>query len=160
MPSNSVQKLIGNIKEIWVSTISNPSTTKTGSYNEGAIITFYDRIGRVIKHDDKYNEKYTDSTVVEYDHKLITKSITASNSGSRELMITYKYDKKHNEIEYIAYWDKLLDLKRILKYDSKGNVIEKEYFDRTGKLHRLEKFDINYKKRKVNVYTFDKEGKS
>ena len=159
-PSTRVQKLIGNIKEIRVSTISNPSPTNTSSKNEGITTIFYDRTGRIIKHDDKYNDKFTDYTIFEYDHSLVTKSTTISNSGSRELMITHKYDKKHNEIEYIAYWDKLLDLKRVMKYDTKGNVIEKQYFDASSKLHRLEKFDIDYKKQKVTVYEFDKEGKA
>jgi hypothetical protein len=158
-PSTRVQKRVGAIKEIRLTTISNPPSSTDRSYKDGSLTKFWYKKGRIIKQEDQHKDQYTDCTIFEYDGKLFTKSITTSSAVGREFIVERKYDTKHNEIEYISYWNNLLDAKWTMKYDSKGNVIEKEYFDRSGKLFRLEKFDIDYKKRKVTVYEINKEGK-
>ena len=159
-PSYRVQERVGTIKEIRVSKISNQTSNNAGSYSEGSLTKFWYTRGKISKQEDHHKDKSIDYTVFEYDGKLVTKSISTSTAVNRELIVERKYDKKHNEIEHIAFWNKMLDAKWMMKYDSKGNVIEKEYFDRSGKLDRLEKFEINYKKRKGTVYSFDKEGKA
>ena len=159
-PSYRVQERVGNIKEIRVNTISNSSATNAGSYNEGAVTKFWYAKGKIIKQEDHNKDKSIDYTIFEYDGKLFTKSTTTSTAGNREFIVERKYDKKHNEIEFISHWNKLLDYKWMMKYDSKGNAIEKKYFDKTGKLNNFEKIDIDYKKRIVTVQEFDKDGKA
>lgn len=159
-PLYRVQEKFGTIKEIRVSKISHQSATNAGLLSEGSLTKFWYTNGKMIKQEDHNNDKSIDYTIFEYDGKLVTRSTTTSTAANREFIVERKYDKKHNEIEHIAFWNKMLDAKWIMKYDSKGNVIEKEYFDRSGKLDRLEKFDIDYRKQKVTVQEFDKEGKA
>jgi hypothetical protein len=158
-PSTRVQKRVGAIKEIRYSTIKNPSSKDAKLYSSGSVTRFWYVKGKIVKQEDSSKDNYTDCTVFEYDGEFFTKSITTSTAEGREFIVENKYDKKHNVIEYISFYNKILDAKFVMKYDNKGNVIEKEYFDRTGKLRSLEKLVIDYKKRKVTVYEFDKEGK-
>lgn len=158
MDNIKIQKLVGKIREIRVK-ISNNSSKENVFTDQGTTFTYWDKRGKIIKQVDQYNEKYIDSTLFLYEGNLLTKSITTSNTKSPELLLEYKYDKKGNEIEYISYFNKKIDSKIVKKYDSKGNVISKEYIGSKGELKQKELFEIDYIKKWVTVRLFDAESK-
>lgn len=159
MFGNRVQELRGRIKQITVKTVSNSTKQNGSTIDDGTVVTYWDRKGNKIKQEDGYDTKYPDKTIFQYDGKLLTKSITTSNTNSPVMTNERRYDKKKREIENIWYFDNKLESKIIKKYDSKGNVISKQFIERDGKLRGTEIYEIDYKNKWVTVSNIDGEGK-
>lgn len=157
MPDGDIQDLIGHIKEIKVKNIKGTSV-KNSDTIPFDVISNWNRKGQKIAQKDHYGKYYFDETLFFYQNGLLIKSITKSNTNSPELMIEHKYDKKGNEIEYLAYFDKKLDNRKITHYDKRGNRIVVEHFDGNSQLKLTEKTTIDYKNKSLITYSYNKQG--
>lgn len=157
MPDGDIQNLRGHVKEIKVKNIKGSSSNDIEAIPFG-LISNWDRDGKKITQKDLYSKDYFDETLFFYENGLLIKSITKSNTNSPELMIEHKYDKKGNEIEYLAYFDKKLNNKRVTQYDKRGNRIVVEHYDGIDQLNFIEKTAIDYKNKSLITYSYNKQG--
>lgn len=157
MPDGDIQDLRGHVKEIKVKNIKASSLKDIEAIPFG-LISNWDRNGKKISQKDLYSKDYFDETLFFYENGLLIKSITKSNTNSPELMIEHKYDKKGNEIEYLAYFGKKLDNKIVTQYDKRGNRIVVEHYDGIDQLNFIEKTAIDYKNKSLITYSYNKQG--
>lgn len=157
MPDGDIQDIKGHVKEIKAKNIKGSSVIDPETIPFG-LISNWNREGRKIAQKDLYAKDYFDETLFFYQNGLVIKSITKSNTNSPELMMEHKYDKKSNEIEYLAYFDKKLNNKRVTQYDKRGNRIVVEHFDGNGELKFTEKTTIDYKNKSLITYSYNKQG--
>ncbi|WP_143071045.1 hypothetical protein [Flavobacterium xueshanense] len=157
MPDGDIQDIKGHVKEIKVKNIKGSSVIDPETI-PFELISNWNREGRKIAQKDLYAKDYFDETLFFYQNGLVIKSITKSNTNSPELMMEHKYDKKSNEIEYLAYFDKKLNNKRVTQYDKRGNRIVVEHFDGNGELKFTEKTTIDYKNKSLITYSYNKQG--
>lgn len=153
MPDSDIQDIRGHVKELKVKNIKGSSVIdpKTIPFE---LISNWNREGHKIAQKDFYTKDQFDETLFFYQNGRVIKSIT----NSPELLIEHKYNKKGNEIEYLAYFDKKLANKRVTQYDKRGNRIVVEHFDGNGQLEFTEKTAIDYKNKSLITHSFDKEG--
>ena len=159
MSDDAVQNIVGKVKIMEISTINESKTQKNNGINSDLLINYFNKKGKILRQEYRHDAKYSDTTLFSYHKNMLIKATTTSNSISPVLTIEHKYDKKNNEIEFIAYTDKTLDYKILKKYDSKGNIIKKQHLGKNDKLEFTEIYLIDYKKKSVIVNSFDSEGK-
>ena len=159
MSDDAVQNIIGKVKIMKIKTINESKTQKNNGINSNLLINYFNKERKIIRQEYRHDSKYSDTTLFYYHKNILIKSTTTSNSISPVLTVEHKYDKKNNEIAYVAYIDTILDSKILKKYDSRGNIISKKYFGRNDKLRFSELFNIDYKNKYVIVDSYDANGK-
>ena len=157
MPDSDIQDIRGHVKELKVKNIKGSSVIDPETV-PFELISNWSREGHKIAQKDLYTKDQFDETLFFYQNGREIKSITKSITNSPELLIEHKYDKKGNEIEYLAYFDKKLANKIVTQYDKRGNRIVVEHFDRNGQHEFTEKTTIDYKNKSLITYSYNKQG--
>jgi hypothetical protein len=155
---DSIQDLIGEIKQINVTTYRYPINSKDTIVDIGKSIVFFDSRNKIIKQIDQY-PKYSQVSTFNYTNGLLESTVSKNEKNTSK--VEFKYDKRKNVIEFRQFInDKLVFLKTTL-YDKRNNPIEKNYYHPNLKSsNQIAKFENDYKNRTVKILSFDDNNKS
>lgn len=157
METDSTQDLIGKIKQIEISSFRYPIIEKDTIVLKVNSIAYFDLNNRIVKQIDYY-PKFSSETDFNYKNNLLESTI--SKIGDRIGKTEYKYDNKNNIIELKEFDNDTLYLRKTSVYDKKNNPLEIiRYFPNYKRINGVEKYTYDYKKRTVNIQSFDENNK-
>lgn len=157
MGMDSIQDLIGEIKQINVSTYRYPINSRDTIVDIDKSIVFFDSRNKIIKQIDQY-PKYSELSKFNYTNGLLESTVSKNEKNTSK--VEFKYDKKKNVIEFRQSINDTLVFLKTINYDKKNNPIEKNYYRRNFKsAYQVEKFENDYKNRIVTVFDFDENNK-
>ena len=148
-----IQELIGKIKQIEVVRYHYPLKKNDTIVQIDTSILYFGNKNKLLKQID-LNKDYNYETVYNYKNGLLES--TLSTTGKSTTMITYKYDKNKNVLEYGQIFnDTLYFLKKSI-YDKNNNPLEIIYHRPSNETsNSIDKFNYNYKEKSVIVKSIE-----